>query len=330
MVLWWVAMADRASAEISEPLAAECQRHRAGGVPAREHQAQLTLDPIPSRFPPHSAALTRIVECGFRGDALIGARERWYLKLVSGDLQGPGFHPGFKDLSDRYFLVCEGSLRTSLPELRPGLSLTYAANTFTLPCTHHFYPQRSTSRADARRITGVYGYRMSGASLVVHDSLSAGDEHFELSVDVQVESKVEPLHLRGRVAGELSGWLRVFECGEPRGDVKRKHIQPEVCMQRGQRPRPEGPEMRPVAPKPKPTPTPPVPRPTSKLRYYTTCGDNVCRDGGYRGPFPGIPRCAGEKEGRPCEVAGEQCDLANDCNMLLVCAERDPSTRCPR
>ena len=39
------------------------------------------------------------------GDTLIGAEERWFLRLESDDLQGAAFSPGLSDLSDRYYLV---------------------------------------------------------------------------------------------------------------------------------------------------------------------------------------------------------------------------------
>lgn len=84
-------------------------------------------------------------------------------------------------------------------------------------------------------------------------------------------------------------------------------------------------EVRP--PKSPPAPAPPPP---SKLRYFRTCGDHVCRDRGYRGPFPGIPQCIGQKEGDPCSVKGEECDLVNNCNMFLMCSDTNPSTECPR
>lgn len=66
------------------------------------------------------------------------------------------------------------------------------------------------------------------------------------------------------------------------------------------------------------------------LRYFRSCGDNVCRTDGYRGPFPEVPACQKQKVGDRCSRAGETCDLENHCNMMLVCAARDPSTRCAR
>lgn len=91
----------------------------------------------------------------------------------------------------------------------------------------------------------------------------------------------------------------------------------------------KGPPRSGVVRPPEPPPDPPPP-PLPKLRYFRTCGDAVCQAQGYRGPFSGVPRCAGQREGAACSVRGEQCDLVNDCNMFLVCSDTNPSTRCPR
>ncbi len=66
------------------------------------------------------------------------------------------------------------------------------------------------------------------------------------------------------------------------------------------------------------------------LRYFKTCGDAVCEDNGYRGPFPDVPPCAEQQPGDACATEGRRCDLVNDCNMFLVCAPEDPATRCAR
>jgi hypothetical protein len=323
------AVASAASA-VPSHLVDECNARKRTGVAFKEVPAELTLEAAPARFPPHSAALARHVECGFRDQTLIGAQESWYLKVVSGDLEAPGFSTGFPDLDERYFLVCEGALRTSLPEFRPGLVLSRAANTFTLPCTHHFYTRGSKSRVGARRITGVHGFRVTDASLTVVDGLSSTDSRFEVAFNARVENDLEALHVKGRVAGSLSGSVRVFGCGD--GSSHTKHIEPDVCAR--PRPVPQGDTVvQPVAPRPRPgavgTPYTKS-EPVSRLRYFRTCGDNVCREGGYRGPFPNTPRCSGQTEGQGCTKAGATCDLGNDCNMLLVCAESDPSTMCPR
>jgi hypothetical protein len=66
------------------------------------------------------------------------------------------------------------------------------------------------------------------------------------------------------------------------------------------------------------------------LRWYTTCGDPVCT--GYRGPIPGIPLCASEKEGGVCTVAAAECDPKDACNARLRCTDKDPKQQvggCP-
>lgn len=80
---------------------------------------------------------------------------------------------------------------------------------------------------------------------------------------------------------------------------------------------------------PEPTPTPAALL-NSKLHYYRTCGDPVCSDDGYRGPYPGVKPCTRQRQGDPCLHEGEKCDLQNNCNMFLLCSETDPSTRCAR
>lgn len=56
--------------------------------------------------------------------------------------------------------------------------------------------------------------------------------------------------------------------------------------------------------------------------WFETCGDPAC--GGYDGPTEGIPACTGELAGGACPAVGEQCDLQDDCNTFLVCADEDP------
>lgn len=55
--------------------------------------------------------------------------------------------------------------------------------------------------------------------------------------------------------------------------------------------------------------------------WFTTCGDPSCS--GYAGPG-GLQACTTEVEGQPCATAGELCDLEDDCNADLICAEEDP------
>jgi hypothetical protein len=77
-----------------------------------------------------------------------------------------------------------------------------------------------------------------------------------------------------------------------------------------------------------PEPTPPKPAQNSRFRLFRTCGDPVCKS--YRGPTTGVARCQHERQGEACDQRGATCDLANACNMFLVCTDQDPATRCPR
>lgn len=70
--------------------------------------------------------------------------------------------------------------------------------------------------------------------------------------------------------------------------------------------------------------------PETVLKWYTTCGDPVCRN--YQ-PKQGIAVCTSQKEGDTCTQEGTQCDIKdNSCNQLLRCAEKDPKQQvggCP-
>ena len=59
------------------------------------------------------------------------------------------------------------------------------------------------------------------------------------------------------------------------------------------------------------------------LLWYPTCGDPVCD--GHR-PHPGVPACTTQVQGQACDTAGLECDPGNDCNSLLLCADKDPRT----
>lgn len=64
-------------------------------------------------------------------------------------------------------------------------------------------------------------------------------------------------------------------------------------------------------------------------KWYTTCGDPVCR--GYTGGS-GLPKCTTEKEGDACSPLGAKCDPQDSCNAQLVCATSDPKQQaggCP-
>ena len=62
------------------------------------------------------------------------------------------------------------------------------------------------------------------------------------------------------------------------------------------------------------------------LRWFTTCGDPVCRSPSDAGatPRPGMVACTTEREGDACTAAGSQCDPGGDCGALLRCATADP------
>jgi hypothetical protein len=61
------------------------------------------------------------------------------------------------------------------------------------------------------------------------------------------------------------------------------------------------------------------------LRWYSTCGDPVCRDNGYRA-HPGISSCTSAQiAGAPCNNASLQCDPKSPCNNLLICSASDPT-----
>lgn len=71
------------------------------------------------------------------------------------------------------------------------------------------------------------------------------------------------------------------------------------------------------------------PGPSTGLKWYSTCGDPVC---GRPNQEPVPNTCGNRVEGQVCSVAGESCDLGNDCNQKLVCASSDPKQQpggCP-
>jgi len=59
----------------------------------------------------------------------------------------------------------------------------------------------------------------------------------------------------------------------------------------------------------------------SKLRWFATCGDPVCS--GYK-PKKGVGLCTTEKAGVACTSTDSKCDPKNQCNAILICAEKDP------
>ncbi len=75
-------------------------------------------------------------------------------------------------------------------------------------------------------------------------------------------------------------------------------------------------------------PTAPL-EPTPELHWYSTCGDPVC---GRPNQPPIVNTCGDKQEGQVCQQAGATCDLGNDCNQHLICAESDPKLQpggCP-
>lgn len=214
----------RDDAELAQasPLGRECITNRRSGFRGRAGEARFDMDRDDPRFRPRSATLTRRVLCGFQEGKLAKSAEQFYLQLVSQDMNNPGFSTG-PHLSARYYLVCEGSVRTTLPTFLAGQVLSYADNTFTLPCTHAVYPTGVAEPAKASRITGRVGYRMQSAVLEVRRGPTLASPGFDVALDVVVVNQSdqrETLHLRGRVFGELSTTFTIVDCPTERRYTK--------------------------------------------------------------------------------------------------------------
>ena len=72
------------------------------------------------------------------------------------------------------------------------------------------------------------------------------------------------------------------------------------------------------------TPSPP----DLDLKWYSTCGDPVCRPDAVAG----VNTCGEKQEGQICSVAGETCDPGGNCGQKLICASEDPKMQpggCP-
>jgi len=67
--------------------------------------------------------------------------------------------------------------------------------------------------------------------------------------------------------------------------------------------------------------TPAPPEPSPPLRWYSTCGAPVC---GNPNQTPTPNTCGDKQEGQVCQTTGATCDLGNDCQQQLICAESDP------
>lgn len=195
----------------------ECLAHRRAGSSARPGEARFAMDRDDGRFRVRSAALTRRLMCGFRGGRLVSATERFSLQLVSQDRENPGFTTGAPNMSRRFYLVCEGSLATSLPAFVAGQQLSFADNTFTLPCGHMIYPAGVAEPTLAERVSGAYAYKVRSAALRVSSGPTVERPTFDVSLDVVVVNPIETLRLRGRMVGRLAMTAAVVDCPtEPR------------------------------------------------------------------------------------------------------------------
>jgi hypothetical protein len=193
-------------------LGRECITHRASGSRGRMGGARFAMERADNRFRPRSAALTRRVVCGFRSGTLVSATEQFYLQLVSEDRENPGFTTGAPNMSARFYIVCEGGMRTTLPTFVEGQVLSFADNTFTLPCGQAIYPADVHDPAKANRITGLYSYKVRSATLAVRMGPTVERPTFDVTVDVLVVNPIESLHLRGRVSGRLSMVFAIVDC----------------------------------------------------------------------------------------------------------------------
>jgi hypothetical protein len=201
-----------AQADPATSLGRECITHRASGSRGTMGRARFAMERADNRFRPRSAALTRRVVCGFRGGKLVSATEQFYLQLISEDRENPGFTTGAPNMSARFYIVCEGGMRTTLPTFVEGQVLSFADNTFTLPCGHAIYPADVHDPAKANRITGLYSYKVRSATLAVRMGPTVERPTFDVTVDALVENPNESLHLRGRVSGRLSMVFAIVDC----------------------------------------------------------------------------------------------------------------------
>jgi len=194
----------------------ECIASRAHGSSGQAGSARFIMDPPEPRFPVRSAALTRAVTCSFARGKLLAATEVFYLRLVSQDREGPGFTTRMPGQSRRYYLVCEGQVGTTRASFAAGQTLSFADNTFTLPCGHMIYRTGSTDPAQAERVSGRYAYKVQVATWTVRRGPTPARPTFDVAVDVVVSNPVETLHLRGRLVGTPSTSVRTFDCPEHR------------------------------------------------------------------------------------------------------------------
>jgi hypothetical protein len=159
--------------------------------------------------------------CGYRGKKLISARESMYLQLLSQDRVDPGFTTGAPHMSSRFYLVCEGAVGTTLSRFVTGQKLSFADNTFTLPCGHMIYPAGVTDPDSADRVSGAYAYKVESAAWNVVRGPTRERPTFDVTLDVTVANPIERLNLRGRLRGEMSTSVVVVNCGEKPSYTKR-------------------------------------------------------------------------------------------------------------
>jgi len=75
-------------------------------------------------------------------------------------------------------------------------------------------------------------------------------------------------------------------------------------------------------------PQTPAVHPAPELKWYSTCGDPVCRPD----TTANTNTCGDKQEGQVCMVAGETCDPGSSCGQKLICAAEDPKMQpggCP-
>jgi hypothetical protein len=159
-----------------------------------------------------SATLRRSLTCGFRGNRLVHTNVAYYLTLVSQDRNNPGFSTQAPGMSQRFYLVCEGRVGTTLATFAAGEELSFDKNTFTLPCGHMIYRTGSTDPAQAERVSGQYAYRVRSATWQVRRGPTFTQPSFDVRVDVVVFNPLEVLHLSGRLLGELASTLTIVDC----------------------------------------------------------------------------------------------------------------------
>jgi hypothetical protein len=174
-------------------------------------EASLEMPPPNPGFAPARADLQRIVTCEYRDDALVAVSETFYLTVESQPRTNPGYdHKNTTLSADRYFVRCQGALRTSWASFRAGQELSFATNTFTLPCKHVFFTRAAPNDVDeAAALSGRYSYGVKRAELeILAGPTNAEPTSFELAFHALVQNPVEALDLDGTVAGTMATTIR--------------------------------------------------------------------------------------------------------------------------